>query len=158
MRLIRGAPGGIPLEAMDVDGGVTLKTVESSTVNNRGAAGVPARKVCPVCGRQYRRLELQRKNDRLYLLAVHVENGRRRRCYIGRVASEYNDDPVEKVVDVARGLADIVERDPSKYQLLKAFAGFLRELADEAETVALIYKLKATVEGGSREGSPANLP
>ena len=105
-----------------------------------------ARKVCPVCGMEYSRLELQRKNDGLYLLAVHNIEGRRVRCYIGRVGRV--EDPHEAVVEVARQIEELVERGMAKPSLLIGFASFLRQLADEVETIAKIHELKDVLGAG----------
>jgi hypothetical protein len=40
-------------------------------------------KTCPKCGGRYNYIEVKKVRNRNYVYAVHVENGKRKRCYLG---------------------------------------------------------------------------
>mgnify|MGYP000153166952 CR=1 FL=1 len=94
---------------------------------------------CPRCGEAYDRIEEQEINGRVYLYAVHYEDGKKRRCYLGP-AEGYRYVAWLTKLDTLTNLSDLDYMEVAVQAASRAFRHLLKRGYSKEEALKRIFE------------------
>jgi hypothetical protein len=107
-------------------------------------------KTCPKCGGRYNYIEVKKIRNRNYVYAVHVENGKRKRCYLGAKDGYVHVSIMHNDIGLTfKGLTD----EDRALEYLEALLDYVKDnVVDDRRRFRVISLLKEALE--VLEGEP----